>query len=236
MSLIQTSILISTRQDSAKLLIDLEALELTSRLLQNEILRLDRLIAWEKLLIEWGQETKSNPESELERITNVDAADPPIGDDTPAASSSPQDTTILGYPTTTEQMQNYWRMVGFSANEPFSIRNYYILEKEVATMLQPKGDQETWLLLDANNHNFVYTGASAYHRQGLVSTTKGGAKLVRAMVISKVVTDFEYRRHRLATHFLKLLAEQIDSREGEEHIAFSVLYSGPKTELFRNCG
>lgn len=69
-----------------------------------------------------------------------------------------------------------------------------------------------------------------------MSTTKGGAKLVKAMVISQVVTDFEYRRYRLATHFLKLLAEQIDSREGEDHIAFSVLYSGPKTELFQSCG
>jgi hypothetical protein len=100
----------------------------------------------------------------------------------------------------------------------------------------PKGGQETWFLLKACNRNVIYTGASVYHRQGLVSTTKGGAKLVKAMVISQVVTDFEHRRYGLATHFLKLLAEQMDSREGEEHIYFSVLYSGPKTQLFQKCG
>lgn len=187
-------------------------------------------------MIEWDQERARRWEGWHERIVNDDSAEPSTGDDGPVPSSSLQDTTILGYPKTTEQMQNYWRMVGWSVNEGLLIDDYYALEKAATSILPPKGDQETWLLLDARNHNLVYTGASAYHRQGLVSTTKGGAKLVRAMVISQVITDFENRNQRFATHFLKLLAEQIDSREGEEHIAFSVLYSGPKTQLFQRCG
>ncbi|KAM0513047.1 hypothetical protein ACHAPE_008254 [Trichoderma viride] len=65
---------------------------------------------------------------------------------------------------------------------------------------------------------------------------QGGAKRVRAMVISQVVTDFGHRCCGLATHFLNLLAHQMDSREGDDHIAFSVLYSGPKTDLFQRCG
>lgn len=133
-------------------------------------------------------------------------------------------------------MQDYWRMVGLSVNETIRLHDYYRLEKRIASIELPKGGQETWFLLDAGNHHLVYTGASVHHRQGLVSTVKGGAKLAKATAISQVVTDFEYRFHGLATHFLKLLAEQMDSREGEEHIAFSVLYSGPKTQLFQRCG
>lgn len=187
-------------------------------------------------MIEWDQETARRWEGWHERIVSDDSGDPFTGDDGPVPSSSVQDTTILGYPKTTEQMRNYWRMVGWSVDETLRTDDYYNLEKAATSILPPKGDQETWLLLDASNHNLVYTGASAYHRQGLVSTTKGGAKLVRAMVISQVITDFENRNQRFATHFLKLLAEQIDSRKGEEHIAFSVLYSGPKTQLFQRCG
>lgn len=194
-------------------------------------------------MIEWRQETTCRYERWFESIANDgddddddDAVDPPTGDGDSAPSGHLQDTAILGYPKKTEQMQKYWRMVGLSTNELLRRDDYYNLEKAVTSILLPKGGQETWLLLDASNHSLVYTGASAYHRQGLVSTTKGGAKLVRAMVISQVVTDFENRRQRLATLFLKLLAEQIDSREGEEHIAFSVLYSGPKTQLFQRCG
>lgn len=130
MPLIQTRIPILIRQDSSKLLIDLEAVELTPRLLQNKILHLDGLAAWEKLLIEWEEDIKPRQERELEKITNDDTSDPPIGDGTPPAGSTPQGTTILGYPKTTEQMQDYWRMVGLSINEPFSTDNYYILRKE----------------------------------------------------------------------------------------------------------
>lgn len=143
---------------------------------------------------------------------------------------------MFGYPMTTEQMQEYWRMVGWSNNEALRLDNYYVFEKSVARFELPRGVQETWLLFDPGARNVVYTGASVYHRKGLVSTTKGGAKRVRAMVISQVVTDFGHRCCGLATHFLNLLAHQIDSREGEDHIAFSVLYSGPKTDLFQGCG
>lgn len=153
-----------------------------------------------------------------------------------APSSNLEFDYMLGYPTTTEQMQEYWRMIGWSANETFRLDKYYILEKALVSAELPRGGQETWLLMDPGSHNVVYTGASVYHRQGLVSTTKGGAKLVRATVISQVVTDFGHRSCGLATHFLKLLAEQMDNRVGEEHIAFSVLYSGPKTDLFQRCG
>lgn len=127
-------------------------------------------------------------------------------------------------------------MIGWSSNEAFRLDNYLILEKTMASMKIPGGAQETWLLFNDFFRNDVYTGGSVFHRQGLLSTAKGGAKPVRATIISQVVTDFALRCCGLATHFLNLLAAQMDSREDDEQIAFSVLYSGPKTDLFQRCG
>ncbi|KAK1239189.1 hypothetical protein MKX08_006250 [Trichoderma sp. CBMAI-0020] len=162
--------------------------------------------------------------------------DPSIEDGDPAPGSDLEFDYMFGYPTTTEQMQEYWRMMGWSANETLRLDKYYLLEKALSSAELPRGVQETWLMFDPGSRNVVYTGASIYHRKGLVSTTKGGAKLVRATIVSQIVTDFGHRSCGLATHFLNLLAEQMDGREGEEHIAFSVLYSGPKTDLFQRCG
>lgn len=206
---------------------------------------------------EWLQATAPDWERWNRRGINDGAGDPHAGDGNPSTGdgnlsagdgspstgdgnltprSGPEFDYMFGFPTTTEQMQAYWQMIGWSTNEAFRLDNYLILEKTIASTEVLGGTPETWLLFDVDARNVVYTGASVFPRQGLVSTTKGGAKLVRAMIISQVVTDFGYRCCGLATHFLNLLANQMDSREDDEHIAFSVLYSGPRTELFQRCG
>ncbi|KAL7923414.1 hypothetical protein ACQKWADRAFT_48882 [Trichoderma austrokoningii] len=201
--------------------------------IRDEYLPRNRRAAWEELLQEWRKESRHDWEN-CQRNTNDDTSDPSAADDNAALQNSSLETTVfLGYPKTTEQMQNYWRMLGWSINDTMWLGNQHQIEKG-STLELPDGGQETWFLLSSSDHGII-SGASVYHRQALLRTTKG-VKLARASVISQVVTQLEFRLCGYTAHFLKLLAEQMDSREGQERIDFSILYSGPNTRLFQRCG
>ncbi|UKZ71536.1 uncharacterized protein TrAtP1_012490 [Trichoderma atroviride] len=61
------------------------------------------------------------------------------GDGNPVPSSDLEFDYMFGYPTTTEQMQEYWRMIGWSANETLRLDNYYMLERALVSAEVPRG-------------------------------------------------------------------------------------------------
>ncbi|KAM0249027.1 hypothetical protein ACHAQJ_009234 [Trichoderma viride] len=202
----------------------------------DEAIRLDRASIMERMEYEWESALSYAPEWWAPGAANNDGADPAEIHGDPALGKFPEDAVCLGYPRTTEQAENYWRLVGVSNGSCLHCEDYVSLERSYALSSSQSCSQEIWFLHHVNNSNIVHTGAVARPREGLISTTKGGAKIVRAMVISQLVTNFESRMQGYATHFLKLLAEELDKRKGKDRIAFSVVYSGPNTEFFHMRG
>jgi hypothetical protein len=214
----------------------LESLKLDPTLTQDEALRADRVSTMDNMEKETDQTPLYASEGWAAGVANNDGANLAGGGGDSAPTIFSEDSVLLGYPRTLKQAENYWRMAGLSNNARMRTYTYFCLERTIAQLPAPIGGQEIWFLHHANDDHFIYTGAVARHRDGLISTTKGGAKVVKAMVISQIVTRFESRMCGYATHFLKLLAEEMDNRKGEERIAFSVVYSGPNTDFFHKRG
>ncbi|KAL7795882.1 hypothetical protein V8C37DRAFT_31693 [Trichoderma ceciliae] len=159
------------------------------------------------------------------------------GDGGSAPDDFPKKAVTLFGPATSEQAAAYLQMFAYSSDEHMDLD--VVLGMERTTLIASAGllsfAEELWVLHDLDMPILTYTGAIARQRVGIVSTTKG-AKIVRAMVISQLVTNIYDRRRGHATDFLRLLAKEMDSREGQERIAFSVVYSGPNTDFFQKRG
>ncbi|KAH6604148.1 acyl acyltransferase [Trichoderma cornu-damae] len=138
---------------------------------------------------------------------------------------------------TEEQLRRYMLIFSYSSNDPMNINSCIGAERTMLITSVPLLNfvDKVWVLHHAQYPDYVYTGGITRQRTGLVSTTKG-AKLVKGIIISRIVTSMFYRRTGCATSFMRLLAQEIDKGEGQDRIAFSVVYGGSNTDLFYRCG
>lgn len=138
---------------------------------------------------------------------------------------------------TLPMMDLFWQFSSFSNNEELDYTSYIDSERMmlyVAHELQLK--DQIWIMHSPEHSNWIYTGAVVRQREALVSTKKG-AKVVNGVVISQLLSHVYWRRYGTGTVFLNCLAHELDRREGNGGIAFSVLYSGgSSTDFFEKRG
>lgn len=95
--------------------------------------------------------------------------------------------------------------------------------------------EEFWYTRYCAEESTIYSGAIINSRPAIISTARG-FKHVKGAVISQFYTAPERRRRGHGTQFLKLLAEEMDGRTGEDRIEFSIVYGGPNTNFLKQCG
>ncbi|TFB00965.1 hypothetical protein CCMA1212_007146 [Trichoderma ghanense] len=136
-----------------------------------------------------------------------------------------------------KQLLEFWKRCVAYASSPLPAAYWLRIESMVRDYGKKlfRFKEEFWYTRHCADLSKIYSGANVRCRPALISTARG-FKHVRGAVISQFSTAPEQRRRGHGTEFLKRLAEEMDRREGEDRIEFSVVYGGPNTNFLKKRG